>query len=158
MNKIPIKNGLFVIVDEELFEDLSKHKWYVDNMGYPSTPGKTATGKRQPIRMHVKIMGNKRGFVIDHINGNKLDNRISNLRFATRGQNAQNAKNRVKKTGTSLFRGVVWRQPRQKWEAYITYEKKRYGLGGYKEEAEAALAYNEYAIKFYGEHAMLNQV
>jgi len=93
---------------------------------------------------------------IDHINNIKTDNRINNLREAT---NAQNQGNKVKRKGTSSkFKGCSWSKKHQKWRVRITINKKTKHLGCFHEESAAAQAYNEAAIKHFGEFALINQI
>jgi hypothetical protein len=91
---------------------------------------------------------------VDHINLIKSDNRIENLRFATRSEN--NA-NRIKKANTSsMFKGVTWHAQRNKWKASIQIDGKNKHIGLFESEAQAGLAYNNYAISHFGEYANLN--
>lgn len=94
--------------------------------------------------------------VIDHINGNRSDNRIENLRAASTRSNNQN---RSKSEGTSSkFKGVHFRKDRQKWQAQIKNDGVSIRLGCYFTEEEAALAYNKKAVELFGEFAKLNEV
>jgi len=76
---------------------------------------------------------------IDHINGNKLDNRIENLRLATRSENRQNHK--TMRNNTSGFMGVRWSKKDKKWVASINVNRKSYYLGGFDTPEEASVAY-----------------
>lgn len=91
---------------------------------------------------------------VDHKNGNTLDNRRTNLRLATRSQNACNAA--PYKGGKSKFKGVSWHKSNKGWQACITKNSKRYYLGCYPTEIEAAQAYDSAAIELHGEFARLN--
>lgn len=86
---------------------------------------------------------------IDHINGDRSDNRLSNLRLATRSQNNINAG--PPKDNTSGFRGVS--ANRGRWGAYINVDGKRHWLGTFDTQEEAAAAYAEAALKHFGEFA-----
>ncbi len=96
-------------------------------------------------------------YLIDHINGNKADNRIENLRAATKTQNQQNThKVRGK---LSKYRGVTeWRgkKKRKRWHAQIRVNKKQLHIGDFNDEIEAAKAYNTAAVLHFGEFASLN--
>lgn len=92
---------------------------------------------------------------IDHINGCPSDNRIENLREATRAQNGANMRVRG---GSSRFKGVTWHKPTKKWRAYTRVHGKRTSLGYFTSELEAAKAYNEAAVRYFGEFAKLNKI
>lgn len=90
----------------------------------------------------------------DHINGNRLDNRRENLRVCTQGENNRNkAKYRNK---SSQYKGVSWDSTNKSWYAQIIINKKHYSLGHYRNELEAAKAYDEGAKKHHGEFARIN--
>ena len=92
------------------------------------------------------------GYLIDHINQNKTDNRIENLRLATKSQNAMNS---IKRKGKSVFKGVQ-KNKHGKFESYIKINQKKKNLGTFNTETEAAQAYNTAAKKLFGEYASLN--
>lgn len=91
--------------------------------------------------------------VIDHINGNTDDNRIENLREATRQQNSRNA--RLCATNKSGFKGVSWDKRRNTWKACIQIDRKTKMIGRYADAKDAARAYEESALLHYGEFARL---
>jgi hypothetical protein len=83
---------------------------------------------------------------IDHINGNKLDNRICNLRVVSKIQNAHNVG--IRKHNTSGYTGVYFRKDRNSWRAKIGIDGKRISLGYYKTAEEAGRAYEEATKKY----------
>jgi hypothetical protein len=85
--------------------------------------------------------------VVDHINGDKADNRISNLRLANRSTNAANSKAR----GSSGFKGVT--ACKKRWRAQITVNQEVIYLGLYKTKEEAHAVYAEAARQHFGEYA-----
>jgi hypothetical protein len=97
--------------------------------------------------MHNVIL-NVKG--IDHKNRNGLDNRRSNLRLATKGQNAANAPARG---GSSRFKGVSWDATRRKWRVQIRVNGTTRTLGRFLKERDAAEAYREAALEAWGEFA-----
>src|SRR5690606_17270138 len=114
-------------------------------------------GKWKNIRMHRLIMGVEKSSkpMVDHIDGNGLNNCRSNLRLATHSQNLQNADSR---RGTSKYKGVYFSKQLQKYRAKIIVDKKEIMLGSYINEDDAARAYNYAAIEYFGEFARLNDV
>ena len=94
------------------------------------------------------------GKVVDHINGDSVDNRVENLRAVTQQQNMQ--KQRKPANCSSLFKGV--NRLRDKWRARITVDGKTKSLGVFGSEREAAAAYNDAAFELFGPFALLNNV
>ena len=91
---------------------------------------------------------------IDHINGIKDDNRISNLRLAT---GSENLRNRPKpRNNTSGYKGVSWINHYQKWQATIKFDGKNKFLGRFATREEAAEVYNLAALQHHGEFARLD--
>lgn len=105
-----------------------------------------------------KIIGRKlkKGEIIDHINGNGLDNRRENLRICTQKQNTYNQVSI--KNMSSKYKGVYYRKDAKKYQSKIIPNRKTIHLGYFKTEEEAALAYNLAAIKYFGIFARLNQL
>lgn len=92
---------------------------------------------------------------IDHIDGNRANNKISNLRLATRNENNRNRK---AQTGSSKFKGVQWHKAANKWVARAYKDDVRVHLGVFNTEIEAATAYNKAVSEWYKEYAVLNKV
>lgn len=99
------------------------------------------------LYLHRAIMKPSEGFVVDHIDGSTLDNRRSNLRVVTHAQNMQNRKKIV--STSSRFHGVSWSEHAKKWRCVVNLDRKQIQVGYFKDEVEAATAYNAYidAIK-----------
>lgn len=93
---------------------------------------------------------------VDHIDRNKLNNLRSNLREATQSQNMMNSS--ARSDNTSGYRGVNFYKRDKKWRAYINIEGINVHLGYFFTKEEAALVYNEAAIKYFGVYANLNKV
>ena len=93
---------------------------------------------------------------IDHINGIKDDNRINNLREANSSQNKANSPKQ--QNCSSIFKGVSWNKSNKKWTARIRISGNKKHLGNFYEESAAAQAYNEAAIKEFGEFALINKI
>lgn len=127
-----------------------------DNLGYISCSLKLEEGQVS-IRGHViawMLVYGEYPDMIDHIDGNRANNRISNLRLANRAQNGQNSKPQQNKS--SQYKGV-WKVE-QKWRAGIVVNGKRVHLGYFTREKDAARAYNHMALLSFGEFAYLNVV
>ncbi len=88
---------------------------------------------------------------IDHIDGNRTNNRIENLREATRSQNNGNSK--IARNNTSGYKGVQWCKTTKKWRSVIWINNKRKCLGRYDDIENAAKAYHEAAIVYFGVYA-----
>lgn len=95
--EIALKNGKVALVDDDDFERFSGFRWYANGRtGVESVRASCLIdGLRKKVLLHRLIMDAKPDQIVDHINCNTLDNRRSNLRFATRSQNMQNSKVRV---------------------------------------------------------------
>jgi hypothetical protein len=93
--KIKLTNGGFAIVDADDLGLIKKFRWYairLENLSYAATGLKLANGKQTVLLMHRLILDSLSGGIVDHVNGNGLDNRRSNLRFCTHSQNMANRK------------------------------------------------------------------
>ncbi len=90
-----------------------------------------------------------KGLQIDHINGNKLDNRIENLRLATYAENQWNAKTRV--DNKSGVKGVSWHKASQRWRAQVKHDKVIHYLGVYDTIEEAKKVVQKKRIELHGE-------
>lgn len=129
----------YVLVDAADFVWLNEYRWGGAARGYASRYDSTG---RQRIYMHREIMGLARDDerVVDHINGEPLDNRRANLRIVTQAENAQNTS---AKGGTSTHRGVSWDRRRGAWRAQIRLRGRLRFLGYFDEESEAAAAVDD---------------
>lgn len=136
------------IVDESSFNVVKNHGWSKGHHGYP-----TANICGAKIELHRFLMGAApKGMVIDHINGNKLDNRYSNLRFCTRSQNQCNKA--MSCTNLSGYKGVIISHG--KFVARIAFQGQTLRLGTFNTAIDAAHAYDKKALELHGEFARLN--
>jgi len=159
---IPLTQGREAIVDDCDYEYLMQWKWQFHarkSTGYAKRIG-FVSGKRQRIFMHRLVAErsglNARDKDVDHVDGSGVNNQRNNLRIATRGQNNVNSKR--PKHNTSGFKGVYPHAQVDKWCAQIGVAGRRLYLGYFDDPREAARAYNEAALKHYGEFACLNPV
>lgn len=153
--EIDIK-GYKVLIDDEDYELVSKYTWHVDDKKYMRSNVYVGYYKYNKIKMHRLIMGleNNGGEIVDHISGDVLDNRKSNLRVCTHAENMQNRKKQ--KNNTSGIKGVYWNIQKGKWMAYISVNRKQINLGCFDDINEAKKVHDEAAIKYHGEFARLN--
>lgn len=93
---------------------------------------------------------------IDHKNRIKTDNRLENLRLASRSQNEGNTKKAENQT--SRFKGVSFAKREQRWYARLHTTEKVLSLGYFNSERDAGIVYNEAAKKYFGEFACLNDI
>lgn len=152
MKEIMLTKGKVALVNDEDFEELNKHKWHCNSDGYAVR--NLLRGKIK-IWMHREILQTPKNKMTDHINGNKLDNRKENLRIANDVTNQQN------KIGYSSngFKGVCKHKNRKNKPYFSTIRvmNRSIFLGGFSSVIEAAKAYDEAAIKYFGEFARINQ-
>ena len=163
MKQIKTKHNI-VLVDDEDYDFLAQYNWHLSADGY----ARRNSNKRDPnwidkmhrytIWMHRVILDIHQieipqGFEVDHINGQRLDNQKSNLRVVTHRQNMMNG-HAIK--GSVKYRGVSAKDG--KFQASIRVDGKQVYLGFCSTALEAALLYDEAAIKYFGEHANLNKL
>lgn len=156
---IPLSKGLFAIVDDDKYDMVSQHKWYANKQGYPARRRKNNEPKGSYIiLMHRFVLDthNKdmNGLVTDHINRNKLDNRLDNLRIVGNGINTQ-ASGQLS-SNTTGYRGVSFNREKQTYEVYIRTGKRRIKAGYFRDIILAAKTYDFYARKLYGNLGHLN--
>jgi hypothetical protein len=163
---IPLKcyGGKYqAIVDDQDYDWLMQWSWQRNGDGYASRQvwipkSEQAEGgpSHTKISMHRLIADTPKHLVTDHINGNRLDNRRSNLRHLTRKQNAQ-WRPKLKGKTTSDYIGVFYnKRYKKKWQAYIYRDGRQVVLGRFELETDAALAYNLAARELFGDEAIQN--
>ena len=153
---IRMASGEVAIFDPEDFEVVSKQSnWCLMGAGYPSFTRYHEGGggvERETVRLHDLLLPGVP--FVDHLNGDKLDNRRRNLRPCS---TAENNANRASKAGaSSRFKGVTWDKSRDKWMAAIAAHGQSKTLGRFDNEEDAARAYDAAAKVAYGEFARLN--
>jgi hypothetical protein len=148
MKEIKLTKGEITLVDDDVYKYLNHWKWRYDKGGVKSII------KKHHVSMHRLVLRAIKGQEVDHINGNPLDNRRSNLRFCTTSQNHANLKKQS--NNTSGFKGVVWCKDKNKWKAQITCQHRHFFLGYFNSPEKAAIAYDKKALKLFGEFSNTN--
>lgn len=145
----------YCLIDENQKEKVLIYKWSLSNQGYAyRTFRKDGVTKHE--KMHRFLISAPEGMCVDHINRDRLDNRLCNLRLCERRKNSYNATKR--KNTTSRYKGVYWKADRGYWVARVKVDGKNKILGHFSDETEAAKAYNEGAALHYGEFCSLNPI
>jgi hypothetical protein len=150
-----VNSDKIVLVDDEDYDSANMHPWRESQYGY-AVYCKAVNKRSHTFLMHREIMNAPKGLSVDHVNGEKLDNRKSNLRIVTHSQNMFNTKRYS--TNKSGYKGVSWHTLRNKWRARLHYKGTEVHIGLFESKEEAALAYNKKAEEMYGEYARLNEI
>jgi len=122
------------LIDKEDYSKVKDYKWGLCGNGY-------VRNSKNKIYLHQLILGRKKGFDIDHIDHNVLDNRKENLRHCTRSQNLMNRNSR----------GCSWNKHTKKWQAQIGINKKNIYLGSFNKKEEAKKVRREAELKYFKE-------
>lgn len=150
MKSINLTKEKFTLVDDSDFHYLNMFKWCYAIRG----GALKAKGGRE--YMHRLILGAKKGQIVDHIDGDNLNNQRHNLRFANKSQNAANRG--LDKNNTSGYKGVSLDKRYGTYRAYIAVSGKYLHLGTFATKQEAAAAYNAAAVLYFKEFAWLNKI
>ena len=163
MKIISLTRGLQTIVDDEDYDFLMQWKWRALKAKRKKTTQvwyayrTTSRPNRKSVYMHREVMirsGIENPQQCDHEDSNGLNNQRKNLRHATASQNRWNMR---KRTGcSSQFKGVYWHKKTKAWMARIAQFGKYHYLGLFNNESDAAKAYNDAALRLFGDFANLN--
>lgn len=151
-----VAKGRAALVDDKYYENLSKHCWSMSTTGYA-----VSKIKGEIVKMHWLILGKpERGYVTDHKNRNRIDNRESNLRICTKSQNGINTPPPI--TNKSGYKGVSFETKRGHWvvtiEKTLNGKRRGYKRRGFSTKEEAAIVYNKLARDLFGSMAFQNKV
>ncbi len=167
MKKISITNqpNLFILVDDEDYDRLNSHNWRLNKrthtkyvMRQVSKNDQKSLNHPTGIYCHREVMGviMDKSVLVDHKDGDGLNNQKANLRICNGHQNQGNRKKVA--ICSSKYKGVFWNKRYFMWQSVIKIGGKKKPLGLYINEDEAALAYNKEAKIFFGEFARLNEI
>jgi len=155
--KIYLGLGYFTLIDPDDYYRVRSFKWWVHSNGsnlYAARTSITPDLKARIIYLHRQIMNPPAHLVVDHRFGQTLDNRKLNLRVVTHAENMRNR--RKQKNTSSKYIGVSLRKNRNSWDANIRINGKKHYLGSFKDELDAAVAYDAAAKKYIGKNVRLN--
>lgn len=167
---ITLSKGQVAIVDADDYEWLSQWTWHATKFkrmareGYYATRTQiigsgAKTRKKRCVYMHRVILAAEAGQMVDHKDGDTLNNRRSNLRLCTKAQNAMNAQKNGGRKYTSRYKGVSYTRHgkyKRRWIASIKVGGKHVFVGRFHTEEEAAMAYDAAAKSHFGEFAKPN--
>ena len=141
---VPLTQGQYAIIDLDDVPKIEGKNWCAhwslnSRTFYPLTSIREDNGKRTTLYIHRHILGTD-ALEVDHINHNGLDNRRANL---TPCSSSHNHLRRRPQGGSSKYKGVSWDKSNSKWIAYIKINQHNYHIGLFKEEINAAKAYDE---------------
>lgn len=142
--------GKYFIIDNSDIDRVRKHSWWSDSFNRPQTDiWDKEKKKSRRVLIGRFIMNPPEGTVVDHINGNTLDNRRNNLRICTQSGNQKN-RNNLNKNNTSGFRGITWDKFRNKWVAQLSLNYKHIYLGRYDSIEDARESVKKAICKYHG--------
>lgn len=154
---IPLSQQKVTTIDLEDWINVRKFKWCAykkeKDLTFYATTAIPGIKRNSLLRLHTFICNPPPGFLVDHIDGNGLNNCRNNLRICSHSENARNRKKSLKTK--SKYKGA-YLQPENRWRATIKINDEALCLGCWDTEEEAAKAYNEAAIQLFGQFANLN--
>lgn len=144
---ITLRSSDVALIDDIDSESVTAFKWHSEPHGHTRYVVRRLKRDRRRTRiyLHRFLMTPGPGFVVDHINGNGLDNRRANLRVCRQEENLRNRRQQ-----TSHYKGISWTKGR-----FQVLVAGKY-IGRYATDIEAALAYDHAAKQMFGEFARLN--
>ncbi len=158
---VPLTQNKRTLIDMSDWEKVAPYQWHIlrnhrlkKHRAKLYVYGWINTPVRRKVLLHRFLMVEPKGLEIDHKDHDSLNNRRSNLRAATRSQNARNMRRNL--DGSSRFLGVSRRRDCDRWQAQIKSDGYSIGLGLFKHEEDAAYAYDKMARLIHREYANLN--
>lgn len=151
---VQLTRGKYCVIDAADYDHVMTRGWCAARRKKDDTEYfyAVASSKVDKILMHRWLLSAKPDELVDHKNGDTLDNRRLNLRLCTKSQNAQNRHVVLAQSG---FKGVIATKS-GRWSAHITKNYRSRHIGTFDTKEEAALAYDAEAVRMFGEFANLN--
>jgi hypothetical protein len=150
---VPLTRGFEAVIDAADAPLVGAFNWHLRVTGrlvYASRNDRSG-GRNAKVQLHRFLLPPPDGMIIDHIDGDGLNNRRANLRLATNTTNAQNTRRRI--DNTSGFKGVSWHPGERKWLAKIKVFGRAKHLGYFNDPEVAHYAYIAAASTFFGDFA-----
>jgi RecJ-like exonuclease len=144
-----MKNGIVCLFDIEDYDKIKEYHWHQNSDGYVVC-NIQRDKKLVTILMHRLVMDAPDDAEVDHIHGNKLDNRKSELRIVAQSDNKKNRSMNI--NNTSGYKGVSWDKHKQKWVANIQCDGKPFYLGAFTSAYDAHIRYEKAAKALFGEY------
>lgn len=152
---IPLTRGKWAIVDAEDYERLSRWNWHLSGSiarnNFYAARGTRVGGKHRLIRLHHAVLGLDGGIMVDHVDGDPLNCRKSNLRICNAAGNSQNHKRTSR--NKSGHTGINWHPTNKQWIVRVGSGRARKYIGGFKTLEAAVVARNAAFAEHYGEFA-----
>jgi hypothetical protein len=146
---VPLTKGAFAVIDPVDAERVLAFSWNLSSTGYAHRSGGRGS-------MHRFILDAPPGWEVDHVNGDTLDNRRSNLRLATHSENMRNS--RLSSRNTSGFRGIYRQSDTYRWVARVRVRGATHHIGSFATREEAAAARDRLAQELHGKFVRLNAI
>lgn len=151
MKKLQLVNSKSkTLIDNEDFAHISKYEWRTNGKYVYTNIGK------EIVYIHRLILNTPKGFYTDHIDGNTFNNQRNNLRICSMSENRANSRKVACRVMTSPYKGVHKKSANRNWSCAIAYKGKRFNLGSFVNEEDAANAYDQKAKELFGRFAKLN--
>ena len=154
--RVYFTDGSSFLIDSEDLPAVSRYTWFRGKRGYPiAHTSRRSANPHKTFPLHRFLMNPQEGYDVDHISGDKMDNRRSNLRICTHQENMFNQA--LRSNNTTGFYGVSKNKKTGNFEAYLHIDGKKKYLGTFMSAAKAAEKRDEAAKHYFGEYARLNR-